>query len=127
MIRAVLDEVVPADVAAAFSDEQVVTDTFPADWRSLPDGGVLGKAIEAGYDWLITCDKQMPFQQSLRHRHISVLVLPVVRAPELERIARPVRTVLRRPVPQHFIILNANGSPVGKPAAHFPGSPKQTR
>jgi hypothetical protein len=115
------------DIAAAFSDETVVADAFPEGWRSLPDRSVIANAIEAGYDWLITCDKSMPFQQNLSGRPISVLVLPTPRAPELVRIKRAVRLALRTPVPEHFIALDSDGLPIGDPAAHFAGPTKRTR
>jgi hypothetical protein len=126
VIRAVIDEVVPADVISALSDEEVVVDAFPEDWRSLPDGAMIANAIERGYAWLITCDKRMAFQQNLSGRAIAVLVLPTPRAPEIERIQRNVRAALRAPLPGHFVILDGVGLPIGKPAAHLAGSAKRT-
>lgn len=125
MIRAVIDEVVPADLAPVLSDEQIAVDIFPEGWRSLPDRAVIANAIELGYDWLITCDKRMPFQQNLSGQAISVLVLPTPRATEVERIQRNVRFALRKPIPGHFIILDADGLPFGKPAPHLARSAKR--
>ena len=126
MIRAVVDEVVPTDVVPALSDEWAVVDVFPEGWRGLPDSAVIGQAAERGYAWLITCDKRMAFQQNLSGRKISVLVLPTPRAPEIARIQRKVQTTLRRPVPGCFIVLDADGFPVGKPAAHLAGLAERT-
>jgi hypothetical protein len=124
VIRAVFDEVVPADLAPILSDEWIVIDAFPDNWRSLPDSAVIVNAAENGYAWLITSDKRMAFQQNLSRRTISVLVLPTPRAPEIERIQRKVKAALRKPVPGHFIILGTDGLPVGKPAAHLARPPK---
>lgn len=121
MIRAVLDEVVPADFAALMNDGEVDVATFPDEWRSLPDG-----RIAAGYDWLITCDKQMPFQQNLSGKPLAVLVLPTPRMLELQQIRSALRVALSAPVPGHFIVLNGKGTPSGEPAPHVTGrTPKK--
>lgn len=126
MIRALVDEVVPVDLVPVLSDQQIVVDTFPESWRSLSDGAVIAKAVGQGYAWLITCDKRMAFQQNLSGGPISVLVLPTPRVPEVERIQRNVRAVLRKPVPGHFVILDADGLPIGKPTPHLAGPAKRT-
>lgn len=126
MIRALLDEVVPIDLAPVLSDERITIDAFPESWRSQPDGAVIVNAIRLGYAWLLTCDKRMAFQQNLSGRAISVLVLPTPRVPEIERIQRNVRAVLRKPVPGNFVILNTDGSPAGKPIPHLAGPTKRT-
>jgi hypothetical protein len=86
---------------------------------------VIRSAIEMGYAWLITCDKRMPYQQNLSGLAISVLVLPTPRAPEILRIQQRVRAALRTPTPGNFIILDSDGFPVGKPAAHLAGPAKR--
>lgn len=126
MIRAVIDEVVPADLVSVLSDEGIVVDAFPESWRSLPDGAVIANAVEQRYAWLITCDKRMVFQQNLSGRAISVLILPTPKAPEVERIQNNVREALRKPVSGHFIILDADGLPVGKPTPHLAGPARRT-
>jgi hypothetical protein len=43
--------------------------------KGLPNGVLLAAAEQAGYDVLITVDKNMPHQQNLSGRRISVIVL----------------------------------------------------
>jgi hypothetical protein len=126
VIRALIDEVVPIDLVPVLSDELIVVDTFPESWRSLSDGAVIANAIGESYAWLITCDKRMAFQQNLSRSAISVLVLPTPRVPEVERIQRNVRAVLRKPVPGHFVILDTDGMPIGRPMSHLAGQAKRT-
>ena len=125
MIRALVDEVVPIDLVSVLSNEQIAVDIFPERWRSLSDGAVITNAIAEGYARLITCDKRMAFQQNLSGSAISVLVLPTPRVPEMERIQRNVRAVLRKPVPGHFVILDADGLLIGKPMSHLTGPAKR--
>lgn len=125
MIKALVDEAIPTDLVAVLSDEAIGVDQFPERWRSLSDGDLISKAIAERYDWLITCDKRMAYQQNLKDRAISVLVLPTPRVPEIERIKRDVLEVLRQPLPGNFILLDSNGSLVGKPASHLAGATKR--
>ena len=98
MIRAIIDEAVPADAASR-----------------LTEGALIASAASLGYDWLITCDKRMPYQQNLADRTISVLVLPTPNILELTRIRDEIRAALGTPVPGHFVILDIGGAPVGDP------------
>ncbi|MEX0957416.1 MAG: hypothetical protein WDZ83_19650 [Rhizobiaceae bacterium] len=85
------------------------------------DGSVLDRAAEAGFDWLITCDKKMPFQQNLAGRTISVLILPSPRLPIIEHLSKTLRETLTNPVPGHFVHVDDTGRPTGKPASHLQG------
>lgn len=118
MIRAILDEVVPGDIATLLAGD-VLVEPFPDDWRSLSDGAVLRAANVMGYDWLITCDKNMPFQQNLAGSAVCALILPMPRLPEIERIRQSLHKVLRKPVPGHFILLDMDGRRGGDPSPHF--------
>jgi hypothetical protein len=124
--KALIDEVVPKDLASILSNEDIVVDEFPDSWRSLPDGAVITKAAGQGYDWLLTCDKRMAFQQNLAGNSISVLVLPTTRVPDLERIKRNIHATLRKPLPGHFVFLDNTGAPFGKPSPHLVGPAKRT-
>lgn len=125
MIRAVVDEVVPADLVTILADEHIVVDHFPEDWRALPDGALIKMAAKAGYDWLVTCDKRMPFQQNLFGHTISVLVLPTPRVPDLTWIRDRVLAALLAPLPGNFIRLDTSGLPFEKPAPHIVGSARR--
>ena len=125
MIRALVDEAIPVDLVAVLSDNQIRVDQFPERWRSLSDGALISKAVAKGYAWLITCDKRMAYQQNLKDSAISVLVLPTPRVPEIERIRHDVLDVLLWPLPGNFILLDSDGSPIGKPAPHLAGPTKR--
>ncbi len=127
MSFAVLDEAVPAEVVGIFSVSGSEVESFPPAWRSLSDGEVLDRAEMAGFRWLITCDKKMPYQQNLRARKIAVLVLPSQRLPVLETLVVPIRQMLSAPVPGHFVVLNDEGRSHSDPLPHFPGKKRSER
>jgi predicted nuclease of predicted toxin-antitoxin system len=44
-------------------------------WEDLQNGELIATAESAGYDVMITADKRMQYQQSLKGRKISIIVL----------------------------------------------------
>ena len=65
-------------------------------WETLKNGDLIQQAEQAGYDVLLSTDKNMKYQQNLKGRKIAILVLgnqqwPVVRR-YLDRISAAVNT-----------------------------------
>jgi len=46
-------------------------------WQGMKNGELLTKAQEAGIQVLITADKNMPYQQSMQGRPLSLIVLDI--------------------------------------------------
>ena len=44
-------------------------------WEALENGALIAAAEQAAFDVLLTCDKNLPHQQNLSGRRISVVVL----------------------------------------------------
>lgn len=71
-----------------------VTEARDRGWDRLSNGELLDEAERAGFDVLLTADKNIRHQQNLRGRRIAIVVLstprwPVVRS-HIERIAAAV-------------------------------------
>jgi hypothetical protein len=67
-------------------------------WDKLKNGELLKVAQEAGFDLLLTTDKNIAYQQNLKARKIAILVLgnpqwPAVR-PHVERIVAAVEAAM---------------------------------
>jgi predicted nuclease of predicted toxin-antitoxin system len=75
-MRVLLDEGVPRPLARALRQHGVEADPFPNEWKRLLDGPLIDRAERLGYSVLITSDKNMPHQQSLKGRQLAVLLLP---------------------------------------------------
>ena len=87
------DHVTPSGIAR-FLPGHTVTKAKDRGWDTLTNGDLLAEAERAGFDVLLTADKNMRYQQNLRGRRIALVVLstpqwPVVRL-HLERIAAAV-------------------------------------
>ena len=116
-MRLLFDHYVPAPLRRlipghdmAFADER--------GWRELTNGDLLAAAEAAGFDVLLTADRNLRHQQNLSERHIGLVVLstnhwPTIRdnAPRVlaaiegagrgryVEVALPRSTLLRRPPP----------------------------
>jgi len=66
-----------------------------AKLASLRNGQLLAAAEAAGFDVIVTADREIPFQQNLRNRKIAVLILcaPTNRLTDLQKL---VPAALRR-------------------------------
>ena len=87
------DHVTPSGIAR-FLPDHTVTKAKDRGWDALANGDLLAEAERAGFDVLLTADKNMRYQQNLAGRKIALVVLstpqwPVVRL-HPERIAAAV-------------------------------------
>src|SRR6266702_1237421 len=78
------DHVTPSGIAR-FLPGHTVTKAKDRGWDTLANGDLLAEAERAGFDVLLTADKNMRYQQNLRGRKIAIVVLstpqwPVVRS-----------------------------------------------
>ncbi len=59
----------------AFLKSHVVKEAKHMGWDRLANGKLLQAAEEAGFDLLLTTDKNIAYQQNLKGRKIAILVL----------------------------------------------------
>jgi hypothetical protein len=87
------DHVTPRGVARFLSGHTVIT-AKDRGWDTLSNGELLEAAERAGFDVVVTADKNMRYQQNLGGRRIALVVLstpqwPIVKL-HLEKIAAAV-------------------------------------
>ena len=87
------DHVTPTGIAQSLGGH-TVTKAKDLGWDTLTNGDLLAEAERAGFDVLLTADKNMRHQQNLKGRRIALVVLstpqwPTVRL-HIERIAAAV-------------------------------------
>ncbi|HAX42994.1 MAG TPA: DUF5615 family PIN-like protein [Bryobacteraceae bacterium] len=73
-MRLLLDECLDHRLRLHFAGHDCVSAKH-AGLAGLKNGQLLDAAEAAGFDVLITADQEIPYQQDLRKRHISILVL----------------------------------------------------
>jgi hypothetical protein len=89
----------------------VVVEGVERGWERLANGALLDEAESAGFDVLITADKNVRYQQNLAGRKIALVVL-----------GNPQCPVLRRHVERVVIAVNA-----AQPGIHLLTSPSVVR
>lgn len=73
-MRVLFDQGVPRGLAAALCGHQV-TEARKRGWEKISNGELLKLAEDAGFDLLVTTDKNVRYQQNLAGRRISIVVL----------------------------------------------------
>ncbi len=78
-----LDESIPARLAKDLAAAGVRTLRFPSDWKGLKNGELLLRLRESGVSSLVTCDKNLRYQQTIARSKLSLVVLPRQRYQDL--------------------------------------------
>jgi predicted nuclease of predicted toxin-antitoxin system len=74
-LRILLDKNVP-DGVRRFLPKHEVRSVVQMQWpERLENGELLKRAEESGFDMLVTCDQNIPFQQNLAGRKLALIVL----------------------------------------------------
>jgi hypothetical protein len=70
------DHVTPAGIAR-FLPDHTVTEAKDRGWNTLTNGDLLAEAERAGFDVLLTADKNMRHQQNLVRLHVARIAAAV--------------------------------------------------
>ena len=63
-------------------------------WAALGNGALLDRAEEAGYEVVVTADKNIPYQQNVGSRRLALIVLGANRWPLIEPRIEDIRSAL---------------------------------
>jgi hypothetical protein len=69
------DNGTPRTLARYLIDHHAVTEARARGWEELENGALLNEAEAAGFEVLVTTDKNLRYQQNLAVRKIAVVVL----------------------------------------------------
>lgn len=92
----------PAPLRYALKDH-VVAEAIERGWERLFNGDLLNEAEAAGFELLVTADKNMRYQQNLTGRKITILVLVNAQWPILRRHLGKVVAAVNAATPGSFI------------------------
>jgi len=73
-MRILFDHGTPAGIARFLTTHEV-TEAIEHGWDRISNGALLSKAEAAGFDLLLTTDKNIRYQQNLKGRKIAIVVL----------------------------------------------------
>jgi hypothetical protein len=69
------DNGTPRTLARFLIDHHMVTEARARGWEKLENGDLLREAEAAGFEVLVTTDKNLSYQQNLKGRKIAIVVL----------------------------------------------------
>lgn len=72
-MRILFDHGTPSGLARSLA-EHIVTEAIERGWERISNGELLAKAEGAGFELLITTDKNIRYQQNLKGRKIAIVV-----------------------------------------------------
>jgi hypothetical protein len=111
-LKAIFDEGVPRLLRRSLEQHDCMVEPFPNEWKGLKNGKLLDRLDQSDFDCLITCDKNLEWQQSLRGRKVAIVVLPYQKLIQLEGIARQIATAVKSA--RHGYVMHAAQGPAGK-------------
>src|SRR5581483_1887498 len=104
MKRVVLDHCVPRRVRQALVDCEVST-AFQRGWAELTNGRLLEAAEKAGFEVLVTADKNLRYQQNLATRRIAIVELSTNALPGLLPKFGEIADAVGRARPGEYLVL----------------------
>lgn len=105
------DHVTPAGVARCLEGHNVVK-AKERGWDTLSNGELLSVAEEAGFDVLLTADKNMRYQQNLEGRRIALVVLSTPQWPVVQLNLEKIAVVVSAATPGSYTEVELLGSRV---------------
>ena len=96
------DNGTPAPLRHAFRDH-VVVEAIERGWERLLNGELIAAAEAAGFDVLLTTDKNMRYQQKLTGRKIAVILLDKQQWPELKAHVSLVVAAVNAAIPGSYV------------------------
>jgi predicted nuclease of predicted toxin-antitoxin system len=101
-MRILFDQSTPVPLRA-YLTQHLVSTASQLGWSALKNGDLLTAAEEAGFDVLLTTDRNMRYQQNLTGRKIAVVILSSQQCPQLRPYAPRVVEVLDSASPGSYL------------------------
>lgn len=101
-MRILFDQATPLPIRQYLEDHWVRT-AAQQGWDTLKNGDLLTAAEEAGFDVLLTTDKNLRYQQNLDDRKIAITVLGQQQWPKLRLHVQRVIEAIQAATPGSFV------------------------
>lgn len=79
-----------------------VTTVYELAWSTLQNGALISQAEAAGFDVLVTTDRNWKYQQNLRERRLAVVVLLSTSWPKIQAKVSAVVTAIDEATPGSY-------------------------
>jgi hypothetical protein len=104
-MRIIFDQATPVPIRP-FLEGHMVRTAAQQGWDRLKNGDLLTAAEEAGFDLLLTTDKNIRYQQNLAGRKIAIVVLAQQQWPQLRNHVHRVVEAVNAATPGSYVEVN---------------------
>ena len=101
-MRLLIDECLPTRCRTWFPGHIVETVAF-RDWRGVLNGALLARAVNAGFDVVLTADRQMYRQHDFSNLPLAVVVTPGNRLSILNSLRGTIGAAVERATPGDYV------------------------
>ena len=111
MKKLLLDENLPRQLARQFSSEFEVTSVPDLGWQSKTNGELLTSMRDAGFEYLITADRNLQHQQNLEKYKIKIVLLQTfdTRLKYLDRFVGQIESSIVTDPVENVILIDLRG------------------
>ena len=100
-MKVLFDQNAPAKLRRHLS-RHTVTLARNLGWEELKNGDLLAAAEAQGFDCLVTCDRNLFYQQNLAARKIAIVLLPSGNWPNIEPLMQAIVMAVDQATPSSF-------------------------
>ena len=101
-MKILFDQGTPVPLRKLLPKHLVVT-AYELGWQTLENGDLISAAEADGFDVIVTTDQNLKYQQNLKGRHLSILVLTSTSWPRIRENASSIQEALDNLEPSLFL------------------------
>lgn len=101
-MRVLFDQGTPAPLRLALT-AHVVETAYELGWAALQNGELISAAEAAGFEVLLTTDKNLKYQQNLAQRMIAIVVLSTTSWPRIQKVLPKIVGAVQAAVPGSYV------------------------
>ena len=101
-MKVLFDQGTPAPLRRALFDHAVET-AYERGWSTLQNGELIAAAEVAGFEVLVTTDKNLKYQQNLADRTLSIVVLLTTSWPRIQGSLPAVIDAINKALPSGYV------------------------
>jgi rRNA-processing protein FCF1 len=106
-MRILFDQGTPVGIRNSLLTHHVST-AYELGWSTLSNGELLHAAEEAGFDVLLTTDKNLAYQQNIKGRKIAIVILGNSRWSTIRAMVEKIAESIERSEPGHYTFIATN-------------------
>jgi hypothetical protein len=101
-MKILFDNGTPRPIAQVLAGHEV-SFSRKIGWHELENGELIQKVEDAGYELLLSTDKNIRYQQNLKHRTISLVILGSTQWPLVKRHLGAISEAVNSSVPGSYV------------------------